>query len=83
MARLNCYECRIRCLLFIERPLDFSSGLMYNLLRKVIGHEFRLPSVILFVERTSIFTLDGWDAISFCYYDCPEKTEPRKLLTTE
>ena len=51
-------QCRIRCLLFIERPLDFSSGLMYNLLRKVIGHEFRLPSVKLFVERTSIFTLE-------------------------
>ena len=28
-----------------KRPLDFSSGLVYNQLRKHIGHEFRLPSV--------------------------------------
>lgn len=64
--------------IWIKRPLDFSSGLVYNLVRKHIGHEFRLPSVVDY--ENSILTLGGRDAIFF-YYDCQGMTEPQILLT--
>ena len=39
---------------FQKEPLAKQAALLYNLIRKVIGHEFRLPSVrILYFEIAS------------------------------
>ncbi|MBQ8039651.1 MAG: hypothetical protein IJ274_07265 [Lachnospiraceae bacterium] len=59
----------------MKRPLEFTNGLVYNLLRKVIGRKFRLPSVRIQLKEIAS-TLGEWDAISFCYYDYLKKIEP-------
>ena len=42
----------------IEKELlETQVALMYNLLRKVIGHEFRLPSVFEYYLKNSILIL--------------------------
>lgn len=41
IIRGNSYNCN-----YIKRPLAKASGLVYNQNRKVIGHKFRLPSVV-------------------------------------
>ena len=61
-----------------KRVLEKSSTPLYNLLRKVIGSNFRLALSIKYDYKNSIQTLGGRDAISFCY-DCLCKTEPQRL----
>ena len=65
-----------------KRALEKSNALVYNLLRKVIGYDSDLPSVLK-CYKNSIHTLGGRDAISFYYNDYLCKIEPQKLQAIE